>query len=295
MHWVYILRCEDDYFYVGETKRLYRRFREHLTGNGGSNTCDFNHEEFEIAAIYKVPIICQFISYNKYVTNILDGTIQEGYRDIKLKYFGDEECDELYEWEYDHLFAENNIVECMMVHDKDNSNTIRGGKYTRFNVNYKSHNNILIKDLPLCNCGLPCDIKKNATNNFLYFRCAKKNMWDGLKDNFVTYDPCNFYKEYTKDKQLKTELNNKFQERKKKLRELIKQSDWLKNVPCEEDGVLGECVSCNTYVWSDRQGEFKNNGIIYCNDRRLLCFDCFIDQNKVLSTKYTGICQLDLS
>ena len=287
MHWVYILRCEDDYFYVGETKRLYRRFREHLTGNGGSNTCDFNHEEFEIAAIYKVPIICQFISYNKYVTNILDGTIQEDYRDIKLKYFGDEECDELYEWEYDHLFAENNIVECMMVHDKDNSNTIRGGKYTRFNVNYKSHNNILIKDLPLCNCGLPCDIKKNATNNFLYFRCAKKNMWDGLKDNFVTYDPCNFYKEYTKDKQLKTELNNKFQERTVILKDLFRKSSWLSKVEIVDDDTdfcIGGCY---------RMGE--KNKISYSNQIRNLCFDCFIDQNKVLSTKYTGICQLDLS
>ena len=34
MRWVYILRCEDDY--VGETTRLYRRFWEHQSVNGGS-------------------------------------------------------------------------------------------------------------------------------------------------------------------------------------------------------------------------------------------------------------------
>ena len=78
----------------------------------------------------------------------------------------------------------------------------------------------------------------------------------------------------------------------------MNQSDWLKNVPCEEDGVLGECVSCNTYVWSDRQGEFKNNGITYCNDRRLLCFNCFIDKNEELNKKYnicnSGNCLISL-
>jgi len=59
-----------------------------------------------------------------------------------------------------------------------------------------------------------------------------------------------------------------------------------------------QCVSCNTYVWSNRQGEFKNNGIIYpfskdeeinINNRRLLCFTCFIDKNEELSKKYSTI------
>ena len=38
MRWIYILKCEDDYFYVGETARLYRRFWEHTAGIGGINT-----------------------------------------------------------------------------------------------------------------------------------------------------------------------------------------------------------------------------------------------------------------
>lgn len=35
MRWVYILRCENDYFYIGETSRLYRIFWEHQEGCGG--------------------------------------------------------------------------------------------------------------------------------------------------------------------------------------------------------------------------------------------------------------------
>lgn len=34
MHWVYILLCDDDYYYVGETSRLYRRLWEHQGGIG---------------------------------------------------------------------------------------------------------------------------------------------------------------------------------------------------------------------------------------------------------------------
>jgi predicted GIY-YIG superfamily endonuclease len=38
MKWVYILQCEDDYYYIGETSRLYRRFWEHQDDMGGLNT-----------------------------------------------------------------------------------------------------------------------------------------------------------------------------------------------------------------------------------------------------------------
>ena len=41
MKWVYILQCENDYYYIGETSRLYRRFWEHQDGMGGLNTSLF--------------------------------------------------------------------------------------------------------------------------------------------------------------------------------------------------------------------------------------------------------------
>ena len=55
MHWIYILKCQDDYYYVGETKRLYRRFWEHNEGRGGLNTSIYIPEG--IVAIYKVSIL----------------------------------------------------------------------------------------------------------------------------------------------------------------------------------------------------------------------------------------------
>lgn len=113
MKWVYILRCEDDYYYVGETKRLYRRFWEHQGGIGGSNTSNYIPEE--IVAIYKVDTICKFIHYNDYVNKIIDGVWHENYKGFKLRDFNDE-CDE---YQYDNLYAENNIAECLMIHNKD--------------------------------------------------------------------------------------------------------------------------------------------------------------------------------
>ena len=167
MRWIYILKCGDDYYYVGETKRLYKRFWEHQTGIGGINTSTYIPEG--IVAIYNVSTLGKFIEYNNIVMNKIcniyfnrSNTLLEGFN------YPDEDDD------YDNLFAENNITECLMLNNKDNWKKIRGGKYTRFDIEYTLPINDYIKNLPLCNCGLPCDIKKNDEHNFLYFRCAKK-------------------------------------------------------------------------------------------------------------------------
>ena len=193
MHWVYILRCEDDYYYVGETRRLYRRFWEHQAGIGGLNTSTYSPEE--IVAIYKVNTICKFMDYNKYVNKILDGIWYENYKGFKLRDFNEDNEDD----DYDNLCAENNIAECLMIHKKDEWNKIRGGKYIKFDIEYKYPDNNYIKDLPLCKCGLPCDIRKNENKNYLYFRCAKKNIREEIN---IVDESCNFFMEYTKDKQL---------------------------------------------------------------------------------------------
>ena len=46
MKWVYIFKCEDDHYYVGETSRLYRRFWEHNEGTGGLNTSVYKLSQF---------------------------------------------------------------------------------------------------------------------------------------------------------------------------------------------------------------------------------------------------------
>ena len=270
MKWVYILRCEDDYYYVGETSRLYRRFWEHHEGRGGLNTSIYKPEE--IVAIYKVDTICKFIDYNEYVNKIIDGIWHDNYKNYKLTNFNDD--NQNYD---DNLFAENNITECLMLKTTD-WNKIRGGKYVRFEIEYKYPENDYIKDLPLCNCGLPCDIKKNEDDNYLYFRCAKKNMWDKLKKEFdIIAEPCSFFTEYTKDKQFKTTENTRLQERRQTISMLMKKSSWLENVEVSHDNneCVGGCGKINL-----------NAKLTYKNEKRNLCFDCLINKNEEISKKY---------
>jgi predicted GIY-YIG superfamily endonuclease len=276
MHWVYILKCENNHYYVGETTRLYTRFWEHLEGNGGLNTSIY--KPTDIVAIYKVSTICKFIDYNKYVSKIIDRNWEPEYVNFKLRNFNNENED----YCNDNLCAENNIAECMMLNNIDNWQNIKGGKYTRFDVEYKFPNNNHIKHLPLCKCGLPCDIRKNEDKNYLYFRCAKKNMWDKFRDEFSTENPCKFFMEYTKDKPLKIQENNDFEERRKKFNELFKKSFWLKNVEINDMNYPNKCIGgCN------RTSEKIK--LTYLNEKRNLCFDCFIQKNEELKNKYNEL------
>ena len=287
MRWVYILKCDGNNYYVGETKRLYRRFWEHQNGNGCINTITYEPEE--IVAIYKVNTICKFLNYNEYVNDILDSSCQEKYDGFNnLRQFNDEvEDDDEYDNLYDNFYAENNMIECLMTHNIDSWNKFRGGKYTRFDIDYNYPNNKYIKDLPLCECGLPCDVKKNEDNNYLYFRCAKKNMWDKLRNKFnIDDEPCKFFMEYTKDKKLRLEENKKFEDRKKNLKELFKKSYWLKNIELNEDNFPRQCVGgCNRTS--------KSIKLTYNNQKRNLCFDCFFEKNEDLKNKYDSDSELD--
>jgi len=285
MKWIYILRCEDDIYYVGQTTRLYRRFWEHQDGKGGINTSIYTPEE--VVAIYKVSNVGKFIDYNNYVKKILSGIWHNGYEKWKLHKFDDYDYEENQE---DKFNAENNIAECMMIYNKNNWENIRGGKYVRFDCQYKFPNNEYIKELPLCKCGLPCDIKKYQNKERLFFRCAKKNMWDGFKKEFdIEDEPCNFYQEYLTDIELIIQANKNFDESRKKLGELMKNSTWLDNVPNDEDDDDGTCFYCDKYIWNNRDGSnFKENGgINYYNQRKALCFNCFINKNEELSKKYS--------
>ena len=288
MKWVYILKCEDDYYYVGETRRLYRRFWEHDKGCGGLNTSIYRPEG--IVAIYKVNNLGKFFEYNSNVIDTINNNYtiynQKGYDKWLLKKFNDDvECD------YDNLEVENNITECLMINNKENWEKIRGGKYTRF-IEYKFPVNEYVKELPICKCGIPCDIKKNEDKNYLFFRCAKKNMWDSLKEQFdIDEEPCNFYMEYSKDKQFRLEETKNFEDRSKTLKELFKKSHWLKNIPeCDNIEPVVCIGGCNKgYIY---------NKISYSHKERNLCYDCFIDKNEELSKKYCiiseGKCLLKL-
>lgn len=266
MHWIYILKCRDDHYYVGETKRLYRRFWEHYGGIGGINTSTYIPEC--IVAIYKVSTLYNFFEYDNIITNKICNIYFNRTKSL-LDGIGRDDDEE-----YDHLSVENNITECLMINNKDNWQKIRGGNYTRFDINYTFPVNDYIKNLPLCNCGLPCDIRKNETSDYLYFVCAKKNMWDDMKDTFDLHcEPCSYFMKYTKD----IEYKLYYEQRKKEIKDLVNKSYWLKQlVGCHYELCVGGCGK-------EYDGD---NTIRYSRKAINLCFDCFINKNKELSTKY---------
>lgn len=228
MKWIYILRCENDNYYVGETTRLYRRFREHAGGLGGKNT-SFNTPE-NIVALYSVDRLYKFFNY---LCNVNNNEYELSrdiffYRNGLLENFNiNENTDEENDDKQDSLWVENFIAEKLMMDNRVNWKKIRGGKYTRFDVDYKFPDNKLTKEIPNCMCGLPCDIKLNEEHNYLYFRCAKKNMWNEMRDEFeITDDPCKFFMKYTKDVNFKNER----MKQKQQITRLLNRSGWLKEI-----------------------------------------------------------------
>jgi len=265
MRWIYILQCQDNHYYVGETKKLYSRFWQHKNESGGVNTSIY--PVINIIAIYPLNKVGRFIEYNEKVNN--NDYSFDLYEDF------DKYCDED---EYCQYWVENNIVEKMIYIHKDNWKNIRGGKYTRFDIDYKYPNNKTINDLPSCKCGLPCDIRKNEKKNYLYFRCPKKNMWDDIKELFdIEDEPCDFFMKYNKDKYYK-----KIYE-KNKIKLLTNKSYWLKSlVGSQYQYCIGGCGK-------DYDGD---NTIRYSGKSINLCFDCFINKNNELRRKYSNKCTI---
>lgn len=273
MHWVYILKCSNDYYYVGETTRLYRRFWEHESSNGGVNTSIFTPEE--IVAIYKVSSLGKFFEYDDMVRNKICNIYFDRSKPI-LDNFNDGDD------QYDHLLVENNIAECLIINDKDNWKRIRGGKYTRIDVEYTFPNNDSVANLPLCNCALPCDINYNNEHGNLYFRCAKKNMWSKMKEEFgLECQPCSFYMKYTKD----IEYKKYCESHKQTIYRLVSRSMWLEQL------VGGQYQFC---VGGCGKEYDPDNTVRYSRKAINLCFDCFVNKNGELSKKYSKcLIQLD--
>ena len=253
---------------------------EHDGGTGGLNTSTYPPEN--IVAIYPVNKLGRFFHYTKKVSN----------NDYNLKHnylYGDGgilknfNIDGEDTYDDDSLWIENNIAERIMLdYDESDENwkKIRGGKYVRFDVKYKFPKNDLIKELPTCNCGFPCDVNKNKEKNYLYFRCAKKNMWDNFREEFEIEDEqwCKFFMKYKKDSTYKIEYEKRNQNRNQKMQSLMRTSPWLNQLigRNNDDYCLGGCGQ-----WYD--GE---NLISYSRRKINLCPDCFINKNEELAKKY---------
>lgn len=180
MHWIYILRCEDDIIYVGETERLYRRINEHRTGRGADTTKDF--KPYMLMGVYK--LIKDGLTFtNTYAKELYDdGEIAEN----KL-------------WA---LELENKItLMCMKVMGSKWENVF-GGKY---HVGYRPlenpSNNITLYR-PYCKCKIPADIHEFKDQK--YWRCCRKNVFEGLGNflsnmNIIEPNCCDYYKKFNEN------------------------------------------------------------------------------------------------
>jgi hypothetical protein len=285
VHWVYVFKCKDDIYYVGETKRLYRRFWQHQDGCGGVNTQTYPPEK--LVAIYPVHKLYKFLIH---LDNIENNNFNTGYniffdRDGIFEYFDKEGKNHLFY----NRWVENFITEKLMIDNQGNWENIRGGNYTRFNTNYSFPSNKYAKEIPNCYCRLPCDVKKNEQENYLYFRCAKKNMWAEMADNLdieVELEPCNYYMKFTKD----ARYNAEYGRRKIKVKDSLYGSGWLKNIEY--------CEFCAGGCGKPYDDDYC---VRYWGKAINLCFDCFTNDDiyTKLKEKYTdfpkGKCLLDLS
>ena len=267
MYWVYILKCQNEIFYVGQTSRLFRRFWEHESGKGGVNTEIY--KPIEVVAVYKINVLGNFFNYNYYIHNCSDDTYFYKYFN-GLKFLN--KCNN--GLTFNKLRIENNIAECMMI-NVDNWEKIRGGRYIRFDTKYKRPINKYLESLPLCNCNLPCDIKYSKKKQFLYFRCPKKNIWDNVPMS-SEIKPCNFFQEYTIDKKFRTILFARRKQYKKKIRKLFKNGrKWLDHIPELKGGIcVGGC-----------QQKLYNN-ICYSYENKRLCWNCFKNNHDALEEEF---------
>jgi predicted GIY-YIG superfamily endonuclease len=280
VHLVYVLECDDDYLYVGETTRLFERFNEHLKNRGGSNT--MSHKPHTLIGLYKVSENFYFMKYrniiksgeyNNFILNDLDN-------------------------DGDHLLIENHITERFLYERRDNDSygggsewyKVRGGKYTRATLDdtvaqyklasekegrtFRAGNPIAsrpvdtIVDRPLCKCGSPSEVKLSKDTTKIYFVCALKNVWF---DNFYGLQidpPCDFWQLYTEDAYVKTQY------------EVVKtrsRERWITNIPVSMYKIHPEpCISCNKTEYV----------AIFNGGTRRLCQTCILQKYDSLKEKY---------
>lgn len=197
VYWVYVLRCSsreksyNDKIYVGETCRLKRRLKEHVSGRGSCTTDEFYPDR--LMGLYKVK--------NDFLLN-----------DIEMYYklvYDIEEEDKI-----DSRWLENNITEMYMQSMGRKWRNVYGGKYHNGYWTLRDKNNNPFQDKkfnrPYCKCKLPADI--NLYNKKRYWRCCRKNIYEELYYYIVDelnlssqsiVEPCNFYMEYKEGQEFK--------------------------------------------------------------------------------------------
>jgi len=254
VYWIYVIECEDDYIYIGQTMRLYRRFNEHITCNNGSvNTS--RHRPKRLIGLYKVGDNYSFSLYRNSIRN------NEYDRRI-IYYWGRDE-------ETGKLDVENHIVEMYKYFKRNNGEwqKVNGGKYTQ----YKQINPTLkmlvedINDRPYCYCKYPSEVKLSTDKKTIYFVCSLKNIWEDFYQGLDAESPCDFFKVYDEDAYVKKRYD---------LNEAKLKEPWCEKLPV----AFEECIKCKKIQYE----------MVYAlGHRRQLCQSCFSLKYEELKKEYS--------
>lgn len=268
VHWVYMVECEDNYLYIGTTKRLYRRFNEHIRGNGSVNTGE--HKPLYLVGLYKVSDNYSFLQYRNQILK------KKEYNKFTIQDWGNGD-------DTGNLEIENHITEmCMFLRGKESEDfalndgewrKVRGGKYTSYR-NVNPVENVLVEDIidrPCCDCEYPCEVKLSKDKKYIYFVCSMKNVSSDFDESYGLRRAggCGYYKIYDEDSYIKKQ----FEILDKKMKE-----SWISNIPLSRYKVNPEpCISC----------EKTNYLPIFNNGTRRACYECLENKYDELKKKYS--------
>jgi predicted GIY-YIG superfamily endonuclease len=288
VHWVYVLECEDDYLYVGETINLFKRFNQHLRGAGSSNTS--KHCPEKLIGLYNIANNESFRRYRNAVRS-------NEYNPFLLDAWGQETGD--------YLGFENHITERFLYERKENDSygsghewyKVRGGKYTRSTMDdivlqYKwaseregrimyARNPVAdipiekIVDRPLCKCDCPSEVKLSKDKKTIYFVCALKNLFIDSFIGLYIPKPCDFWSVYNEDTAVKAQH-----------REILEHSreSWVTQLPTTRSAFPDPCIQCHR----------KDYLPIYASGARTICQSCFENRYMELKEKYEATCVIRL-
>lgn len=198
-HWVYLLKCEDKRYYVGETNRLYRRLREHCNDYKHSCIQCSNYPPKYLFGVYNVEKNEKYQIYSKLLNDEKNININE----IDSNY---------YNKKIDALVLENDITKMKMHQMNSKWYRVRGGNYCSEYLDKNPSTNFKYSR-PFCKCvhSIPAEI--NIYGNKIYFRCVKKSMdWIDMSNYdfnipVCIQEPCDFYLEVDKNNNY---FNNEF-------------------------------------------------------------------------------------